>query len=61
MSAVFLLLDPNSIKDGLWAQERGPEDNGITNNILSRSSVALVRFRLKHKDLIVCLFNQGQN
>jgi hypothetical protein len=29
MSAVLPLLDPNSIGDGLWVQERGPEDNGI--------------------------------
>jgi hypothetical protein len=30
MSAVLLLLDPDSIGDGLWAQERGLEDIGIT-------------------------------
>ena len=29
MSAALSLLDLDSIGDGLWAQERGPEDNGI--------------------------------
>jgi hypothetical protein len=30
MGAALPLLDPNSIGDGLCAQERGLEDNGIT-------------------------------
>jgi hypothetical protein len=29
MGATLPLLDPDVIGDGLWAQERGLEDNGI--------------------------------
>ena len=30
MGVALSLLDPNSVGDRLWAQERGLKDNGIT-------------------------------
>lgn len=41
------------LSNGLWGK--------MMNSTLDRSRVSLVRFWLKQKDLIVCLFNQGWN
>jgi hypothetical protein len=35
VSVILLLVDPDSIRDGPWAQEGGPKDTGITESLWS--------------------------